>query len=275
MTVSAELGCECLSDGRRPDASGEPGCAWMVSGSGEGHWVQLQLEDNRLITGLEIIHVNRPLLERSLGQMLSHPGEICSQPELNLTACVAGLRRLKITASSVTDGQASFDHEEVIELWPQEARLQRTLDIDQDSSPHWEPYQRHTFSTPISTSLITIEVLEAFDTGGPQDANGMHELRLLVPDKEEATPTTAQKETLQRHQAGISEAQAAFWAGMTDAANYPHLQHFDSLPALLLGFLELDAWEVSAAMRLFHKQVVLKNQAFYRSRLGPFFPGGH
>eukprot|EP00933_Yihiella_yeosuensis_P019730 TRINITY_DN15930_c0_g1_i2.p1 TRINITY_DN15930_c0_g1~~TRINITY_DN15930_c0_g1_i2.p1 ORF type:complete len:358 (-),score=56.34 TRINITY_DN15930_c0_g1_i2:14-1087(-) len=68
--------------------------------------------------------------------------------------------------------------------------------------------------------------------------------------------------------AAMGLEQARYWASLTDVSNYPLVQHFDSIPALIVGFSTFNAAEVSQMMFQFHDKIRSKNEKFYRRVLG-------
>jgi hypothetical protein len=64
-----------------------------------------------------------------------------------------------------------------------------------------------------------------------------------------------------------SPEKLASWFWLTDYANYPHVQHFDSIPGLLLGLVGLDLPLISRGMRRFHAKLRARSLGFWSSVL--------
>lgn len=57
---------------------------------------------------------------------------------------------------------------------------------------------------------------------------------------------------------------AIFWSKYTDWAMFPHLQYFKSVPDLMAQLLDIDLQAVSAAMKLFNEECMVKSVATWR-----------
>ncbi|CAE8667460.1 unnamed protein product [Polarella glacialis] len=274
--LSTNFGCDCLFDGMEEDPSVSPRGAWLVEGDGVGDWVRFEFQEAVTINSVELVHVSRPGLRGRCGKTPRSTGhgaedkleaedlaaqELCSGPS-GTTACLPGFERLRLDFEGP---EAAFDegtpHVELKFTRQSTTFVPEPGSADSFENAIWEPYQNRELAKPVRVTAIRVTILESFQ-GFQGTTNGLHELRfrLFQRKKEGFGFRTAP-------QGAMGLDQARYWMGLTDVLNYPHVIHFDSLPALLIGFVNLDAAEVHKKMLKFHDELRAKNERFFRRAL--------